>query len=540
MSSTVDFGKPLFTDGVFGAARAQDDLGVEEVGAGLLRRLIPGVIQNTPNSAYYSLYPYLLWKWEQLGGEVERGAFIPFFRRHESAFAVACVMHSHRDDVSLSGINGAIAARQRAHEIDAGATELDLDAHARDYMDTPLGGYGLFYAVALQDARLVIAGAQGLVDRVSEHGAAVAAAFAETFEQTTYAQKHLTSTGSIPAEVLRELGDATCLCTVPGRSDHELLLETFFGSPLSSPTWEERRRNRVESLSLLLEFHAQRPSADEDDLAAWRRALVGHQFSTGKAWTTTHSERRESWRAYQLRELSVLALTTIWSIYLGELIRRGRATHEELTEEMISWLTDSRLGFDPSSPLEDATVAVDDLLPHANRLALEAEPLESEWRDERERGFCRAVRVLMTLPREISRAATGFSELLEEGGSHRWSLQHLDAWLGARAEQPVAETMADLLDALQHQHVRVALSKVRVPSAENLRREKGSWRDPFNFADDDGMLRPLRPDEPFWTGARYGVGNHLLWSLGLLTSPVPPIALTQLGEETLIRNAGNA
>jgi hypothetical protein len=36
------------------------------------------------------------------------------------------------------------------------------------------------------------------------------------------------------------------------------------------------------------------------------------------------------------------------------------------------------------------------------------------------------------------------------------------------------------------------LSKVRVPSAENLHRVKGRWRDPFNFQEDDGVLRPLR------------------------------------------------
>jgi hypothetical protein len=295
---------PTFTDGLFGVARAQDDLGIEEVGGGLLRRLIPGVIQNTPNAGYYSFYPYLLWKWEQLGGAIERTAFIPFYRRNEAALSVACALHGHRGGVELSGVNGALTSRQRARELDGGLDALDLHRHADSYMDTRLGGYGLFYAVALQDARLVTGGASGLVDRVtSEDGAAVARAFAETFEQTTYAREYLEGGSHVPTGVLRELGEAVCLCTVPGRSDHQLLLQTFFGEPLSSPAWEERRRVRVASLSLLLEFHDQRPSGAADDLLAWRRALVDPRFSNGTAWVTSQAERRESWRAYQLREI---------------------------------------------------------------------------------------------------------------------------------------------------------------------------------------------------------------------------------------------
>jgi hypothetical protein len=540
MAAATSYGVPLFTEGVFGRARAQDDLGVEEVGGGVLRRLIPGVIQNTPNAGYYSFYPYLLWKWEQLEGDIERDAFIPFFRRHESAFAVACALHDHRDGVVLSGVNGAIAARQRAREIEEGSEALDLDAHAQGYMDTPLGGYGLFYAVALQDARLVIAGGRGLVDRVSEHGAEVACAFAETFEQTTYAKEYFGGTGAVPAAVLRELGDATCLCTVPGRSDADLLLETFFGQPLPSPAWEERRRTRVGSLSLLLEFHDQRPTGDDDDLAAWRRALVDPQFSSGIVWTTTHSERRESWRAYQLRELSVLALTSIWSIYVGELLNRGSGTHRELAEELLSWVTEERMRLDPEQTLDAARRSVDEILPDAYTLALEAEPLPSEWLDERERAFCRALRVLLRLPSELAREARGFSELLDEGGTHRWSLAYLDQWLSARGDRRMRDAASELLDSLHHQHVRVALTKVRIPSADNLRRVTGNWRDPFNFAEDDGVLRPLRPDEPFWTGARYAVCNHLLWTLGLVTAPEAPISLTAAGEATLREHTGDA
>ena len=540
MSPGVDYGTPLFTQGVFGSTSAQDDLGIEEVGAGLLRRLIPGMIQNTPNAGYYSFYPYLLWKWEQLGGGTDRKAFAPFFRRHESAYALACVLHDHRDGANLSGINGAKVSRRRARELDAGATHLDLAAHAENYMESELGGYGLFYAAALQEARMVRGGARGMVDRVTEQGEVVARAFAEVFEQTNYAQQHLERSGTVTLGDLLELGDAVCLCTIPGRADHEPLLETFFAAADGSPSWEDRRRTRVESLSLLLEFHDQRPQGDEDDLSAWRRALVDPRFSSGAPWSTTHPERRESWRAYQLRELSVLALTTIWSIYLAELGGRVRATHRELVEELLSWLTEQRLGFAPTLSLREASSAVDEAIPDAYTLALQAESLWDEWQDEPGRALCRALLVLVRLPEEMTSAAAGFTELLDEGGDHRWSLRYLDEWLAARAELPVEAVVSDLLEALHHEHVRVALSKVRVPTAENLRRVSSPWRDPFNFTEDNGILRLLRPDEPFWSGARYAVGNHFLWTLGLLTSPEAPIEVTPLGRDVIEEHAGDA
>jgi hypothetical protein len=164
----------------------------------------------------------------------------------------------------------------------------------------------------------------------------------------------------------------------------------------------------------------------------------------------------------------------------------------------------------------------------------------SQWRDEPARAFCRALRVLIVLPREIEREAAGFTELLDEGGRYRWSLLYLRDWLAARHDLRLKEIAAELLEALHHQHVRVALTKIATPSAQNLRRSGDRLRDPFNFAEEEGVLRPLRGDEPSWSGARYTVGNHLLWSLGLLTTPAPPTGLTDLGRDTLARCASDA
>jgi hypothetical protein len=56
----VELGIPFWTSRQLTKRGALDDLGLECVGAGLLRRLIPVVVQTTDNAGYYAFYPYLL------------------------------------------------------------------------------------------------------------------------------------------------------------------------------------------------------------------------------------------------------------------------------------------------------------------------------------------------------------------------------------------------------------------------------------------------------------------------------------------------
>ena len=492
----------------------------------MLRRLIPGVIQNTPNAGYYAFYPYLLWTWEQLDGDISSERSSPS-TGGEGRLRDRMRAHEHRDGVSLTGINGAIAARQQVRDIEAGATEVDLAAFAENYIDTRLGGYGLFYAAALQDARLVRAG-----QRTSSTEPPSTALLSPKRSPRLRADQVLPGVlHDRPGAGFGAPGARRGRLSVydPWPVDHELLLDTFFGDEL--PGQHGRTvagaRREPQLAARVPRSAARRRSRGSRCVAACtaRAPVLGW-----RRLDTAHAERRNPGGPISCARLRSCADDDLE--HLSERAReRQRATHADLAAEMTSWLDAERLGFDPQLRLDAAMHAAQEQTPTAYQLAEDVEPLLHEWRDERERAFCRALRVLAVMPPEIARQANGFTELLDEGGSHRWSLQYLDGWLGGRVDRRFAEMAIALLDALHHQHVRVALGKVRVPSAQNLGRYKGDWRDPFNFAEDDGVLRPLRPDEPFWTGARYGVGNHLLWTLGLLSAPAPPTALTDLGRD---------
>jgi len=135
------------------------------------------------------------------------------------------------------------------------------------------------------------------------------------------------------------------------------------------------------------------------------------------------------------------------------------------------------------------------------------------------------VRTLLALADAAGASDAGFAELKDEGGPGRWSLAYLRDWLELHVTQTVEETARALFDELHYLHIRVALPKLSATD----------HRDPFCFAEDDGVLRLLRTDEPFWTAARFRVVNHLLWTLGLLTAPEHDPRLTELGEQVLTK-----
>jgi hypothetical protein len=512
----IELGTPVWTAGQFTARSALDDLGLESVGAGLLRRLIPGVVQTTGNAGYYAFYPYLLAKWEDEGGSVARSDFKPFYRRQEAAYAVACVLHEHRG--SLSGVQGSNAASDAVH---SAGDSLNVAELADRYMDSPYGGYGLFYARVLEDIRLTQLGAQRYVDRVTDAGRAVANSFAQAFEATRYYREFFDAE-IVPRDVLAELGQRTCSCSIPGRSDHKALLDVFFGEPDEDPVWAERRRTRTQSLSLFLEYHRQRHEDDAGDRRSFRTVLAHGAFADGSPLETPFGERLNSWRAYQMRECETLVLTTIWTWYLRRLERLEPTPHVVLRDDLVRSTAWDRVGLTGSTPLEQAIAEARRRLPDGAAIVAAAYEV-AENVDEPAVPLALGFETLLALRVEADNDEAGFAELVDEGGPGRWSLAHLRQWLALREEQPVAAVLADLLDEIHHQHVRVSLTKVN-PLGE---------RDPFCFAEDDGQLRLLRMDEPFWTGARFEVVNHLLWTLGLLDAPDGQARPTELGLQVL-------
>jgi hypothetical protein len=513
----VEIGIPSWTTGQFTRIAAQDDLGIESVGAELLGRLIPGLVQNTPNSGYYSFYPYLIARFEDESDSVARSDFRDYYRRQEAAYALACTMHNHRHE-GLGGVNGAIAARRIANE---SGDMIDLAAASAQYMASPLGGYGLFYQRALENARLTKIGARGYVDKPTELGRYVAEAFGAAFETTEYHRKWREA-DQVPRAVLEELGEVACLCRVPGRSDQDALLDAFFGSELEEPVVEDARLRRVRSLSLFLAFHQQRPSGVAASVDTWRRVLMQGAFPDGTRLRTPFEPHYEAWRAYQHRECSVVALGYLWCVFLDVLEDLGEASRDQVRRTLVGRCDWSVDGIQPGSDLRDACEAALASLPSGDAVCERVSALQSRA-GEPATTVPMAFVALLALVGHCGGQGEVFTTLMDAGGVDRWSLRTIEHWIEQRHSLSAEAALGELIDDLLHRHVRVALSKMSA----------GDPRDPFCVAEDDGVLRRLRPDEPFWTGARYGVVTHLLWTLGLLDVPVGDPRPTPLGASML-------
>lgn len=522
---TVEIGVPLWTSGKFKSTSAENDLGLESVGAFLLRRLLPGIVETTDQAGYYSFYAYLMAKWEELSESAEQADFVPFFRRQELAYAIACRLHQHRVE-KLGGIQGSQGARRAIRDSE---DTIDLGSRSQDYIDARLGGYSLFYARMLEAMRLTRPGAYRFVDRVTERGRALASAFGTAFESTRYYRDYF-QVDVVPVEVLRELGDRVCLCTIPEREDHEALLGVFLGDPEAELAWESLRQRRVQSLAVHLVYHRDRPDRQPGHVDAFRATIASGGFDDGSPLETPFEEIQNAWTAYQLRECQTLTLTALWSWYLQLLQETYPTTHAELRDALCADADWPTWGLNGAETLAEAREHVRQQLPDG-RAIVDSVAVFGQTPDGQLGAWLSAsLLALLAIDRESSREESGLAELRHDGGRERWSLAHMHDWLNAREGRSLAATLADLIDELRLQHLRIATPKLS-PTDQ---------RDPFCFAEDNGVMGFIRGDAPFWTGARFGVLNTLLWSLGLIDAPTGDGRLTALGTEVLNRVTAGA
>ncbi len=176
--------------------------------------------------------------------------------------------------------------------------------------------------------------------------------------------------------VLRELGDAVCLCTVPGRADHQPLLDVFIRARHDEPEWEDRRRTRVDGLGLTLSFHAQRPADLPGGRTVFRQSLLTRRFGDDSEWRPPSEERWNSWRAYQLRETAVLAIGSVWSSLLGVLDRLGPMSQSELRSELVETVDWASVGMSGELDVRAAIDRSSELIPDGEELIAQAVRLE--------------------------------------------------------------------------------------------------------------------------------------------------------------------
>lgn len=536
--------------------RGLDHLSLESTAANIYDQVTPGFTNLARRARYYALYCWILH--DYFGGGYQREEFKPFFRRREHAYALACLSHSHKPGaVGEYGIMGSISATRNWN---SGDDPVDV---SKSHMDSPLGGYGLYYRNAMQRAGLIyLEGGQARLTESSSggpSGRALAEAFQNAIGDTTYFRNYRDEY-HVPRSVLQEYGDTCCVCSMADSGDGEVLRRALlqFDPPEPEPAVRAMHLSRAKTLTLI--FDAVRNCENERmDDRAWRRLLFYGTYAGGRGYEVPGqlADTARTWRMYQQREYHIYALTGMWVALLGWLEERRAATLEEWIEELDQTVDLERigarfgLGLGRGKPSEvtlqemlDSVAAAAGVTEGfdpthsevvANGIEREAPCSESGIHGVLDGGTSMEIQdyagsALWLSLVLVARTYGWMTEdgpsaaLARTGGSQHWSVESYFREMNARRERPVLDFLAWAYQGLVRQHLAVALSKMPLDS--------------FMLFYEDGALHYRSKDRAQFTADRYETMLIACRDLGWVQESKDLYRLTPLGAGALSEALG--
>ncbi len=303
---------PYWTERMFLPGGGQDHLGLGSVVTDrILPRLSPGINVLTIHPRYWSFYAFALDEFWRRDLPRTKGALREWYRPLESIYSVACSLCDGPDH------RGAPIGTRRVRSVIARNPDgFDPEFH---YMDSPMGGYGLYYASVMQSIGLVALADRRLglpVDAVTPAGRVVAQALRSVVADTEYYQHWIGRNNEIiPREVVVEYGQRACYCRLrePDALDRPILVDAFLH--LGNPAEAAARRR---TLQFMCELSAQTAEVQVDESSFRRLVYFGsdhaHNGSARPTFvpteSTLHTARR--WRLYQAREYYNAAINEMW------------------------------------------------------------------------------------------------------------------------------------------------------------------------------------------------------------------------------------
>jgi hypothetical protein len=305
---TISTFSPQWIAKMYAGKTGRDHLGLGSVSSDqILPSLSPSINVLTFHPRYHSFYVFLLDEYWQRVPEKSRKHWVAFYRPREFIYSLGVYLHEgkHGDMANVVGGQKTSPLAFRA---------LDAYPSNYDYIDSDMGGYGLYYRTVMAELELIYLGGPGYptpVDVPSEFGREVAAAFRKSIEHTEYYKNYFDHTQpEIPTTVIREYIESACLCKLkrPDAPEHEILLESFLTRGAKKDAVA-----RTLTFRLFLDVAAQTngSAVDEDQF----RQLIYFQQTNNRLKYSPKPELKEifvRWRLYQMREYYSFALNALW------------------------------------------------------------------------------------------------------------------------------------------------------------------------------------------------------------------------------------
>src|SRR5579859_4121469 len=180
--------QPQWIARMYPSKPGRDHLGLGSVSSDqILIALSPGIYVLTIHPRYYSFYIFLLDEFWRRDRPRSRKAWIAFYRPREFIFSVGanlCDQPEH--GVMANIVGGQKTAPLAAQQL----PKYDTTFH---YIDSELGGYGLYYRSVMVELGLVYPGGPGFpyaIDVPTPRGKEVAAAFREAVQDSAYYRRY--------------------------------------------------------------------------------------------------------------------------------------------------------------------------------------------------------------------------------------------------------------------------------------------------------------------------------------------------------------
>jgi hypothetical protein len=480
--------------------------------------LLPGILALSRRARYFSFHCFLLQEYANRQLPASNAALSKFILEREYEFALAVDMCPRRCGSSPVG-------RDRTGPVTVAARK---SYERGESVESPLGGYGLYYRSPLVELGLVARAGTLLGEKPTAidvlvpdgRGPALAEAFRSAVARTAYFQKHFTRLGRIPHESLVKYSAKACLCRLDDYlEERDLIREVIFAS--GSKELEAAARQRRRSFALFLSAIKDDPTAATDQPAfrerVWERFLARGHLSEAR------SEVTSQWTALILKEYMQEALSVMWIDLCREGLRRqpddGFAP-QELTDLLRKKLAARRtIDIGRRKIICTPTMTTTELGTKVG-VATSKMSLEEirEWAREEESAIAGIVFLKMVCDRlpdraSLSKGDRDFMNVGAQRSMRQYGLLQVASALEAHMEEN--PTLADTIDwALRRLviqvHERVAYSKLpnftfrfRWENGRLRFYDLGVW--PFELADmRHGSMSQLSLDLGYW---RHGASD---------------------------------
>ena len=287
----------------------RDHLGLGSVSSDqILPTLSPGINVLTIHPRYLSFYTFLLDEFWQRDRPRSYREWVNFYRPREFIYSLGAYLCDQPEHGNMRNVVG---GQKTAPQASQQLSSYDTNFH---YIDSELGGYGLYYRSVSIELGLVIPGGVGfplLVDFPTEEGKEAAKTFRRAVRDTEYYKDYFDQDhASIPIEVIREYIRRACLCQLQKADapDRPLLLKTFLRAG-----GDRNALARRSTFRLFLDI-AKQNTERPIDRDSFRQLVYFGAASNGCVYDPSEALQDvwRRWRLYQAHEYYSFALNALW------------------------------------------------------------------------------------------------------------------------------------------------------------------------------------------------------------------------------------